>query len=98
MTRAERIDKLLREEFSPSTLEVSDFSHQHRAGPDAQSHIDVYIVSSVFNGLNMVQKHRMIYGLLKDEMSSGLHALKLQVFGEDEAAQPASSPPKCKGG
>ena len=79
MTRAERIEKILQEEFSPEVLEVKDFSHQHSAGPDAQSHIDVYIVSSKFNGLNMVKKHRLIYATLHNELSTGLHALKLQI-------------------
>ena len=98
MSRAQRIEEILQEKFSPSVLKVSDFSHQHRAGPDAQSHMDVYIVSSHFDGLNMVKKHRLIYAALQDELNTGLHALKLQVFGEDEQQTAATEPPRCKGG
>ena len=98
MTRQERILATLTEKFEPQKIEVVDFSHQHSAGADAQSHIEVYIIADAFNGLNLVKKHRLIYSVLQNEMQSGLHALKLQVFGTAEAAQVQTEPPRCKGG
>ena len=98
MTRRDRVQSILEEKFSPQTLNVVDFSHQHAAGADAQSHIEVYIISEAFNGLNLVKKHRLIYSALQSELQTGLHALKLQVFGSNEVAQDQSEPPRCKGG
>ena len=98
VSRKKRIEEILIEEFNPQEITVRDFSHEH-SGPDgSESHIEVYIIAADFNGLSMVQKHRKIYQVLNQEMKSGLHALKLQVMGTDEAPQLATAPPKCRGG
>ena len=96
MSRKERVEKILEESFSPQKLIVEDFSHQHSRG--AESHIEVYIVAEAFDGLSVVQKHRSLYKALKPELDSGLHALKLQVFGTKEQVASMTSPPKCGGG
>ena len=98
MSRKERIEELLNRTFSPTTLKVSDFSHQHSAGPDAQSHIEVYMIAEAFDGLNLVKKHRLVYSALQEELNTGLHALKLQVYGSSENVQVQTEPPRCKGG
>ena len=36
------------------------------------------IVSDKFKGKTLVQRHRMINALLKDELDAGLHALSIQ--------------------
>lgn len=96
MTRKERIEKTLTQEFSPNELVVEDFSHQHSRG--AESHFDVYIIAEAFNGRSVVQKHRLIYVVLKEELESGLHALKIQAFGSLEKPAEKSTAPRCAGG
>ena len=98
MSRKERIEKALTNKFSPTVLRVSDFSHEHRAGPDAQSHIEVYMIAEAFDGLNLIKKHRLVYAALQEELQSGLHALKLQIFGTEDQAQSQTKTPRCKGG
>jgi len=98
MSRKKRIEEILTEKFIPKELTVTDFSHQHSVPDGSESHIEVYIISSEFNGLSLVQKHRKIYQVLNQEMSSGLHALKLQVMGTEEKPEERTAPPKCKGG
>ena len=98
MSRKKRIEEKLTNDFSPTALVVSDFSHEHSVPDGSESHIEVYIISETFNGLSLVQKHRKIYQSLTDELSTGLHALKLQVMGADEEPEAATKPPKCRGG
>lgn len=38
----------------------------------------VEIVSAAFDGKNAVQRHRMVYQLLQEEIDAGLHALALK--------------------
>ena len=96
MDRKNRIEETLQHRYSPIELVVNDFSHQHSGGGD--SHIEVYIVAEAFNNMSIVKKHRMIYNTLQAELDSGLHALKLQVFGSNEQSAAQTTPPRCKGG
>jgi BolA protein len=38
----------------------------------------VEVVSAAFEGKNAVQRHRMVYQLLQEEIDAGLHALALK--------------------
>jgi stress-induced morphogen len=96
MDRKERIEASLQKEFHPTELVVEDFSHQHSKG--SESHIEVYIVAEAFDGCSVVKKHRLIYKALQTELDSGLHALKMQVFGVHEEAAQKTTPPRCGGG
>ena len=43
------------------------------------------IVSSVFEGLSLLQRQRLVLGLVKDEIKSGeLHALSVKTFTPTE--------------
>ena len=43
------------------------------------------IVSSVFDGLSLLQSQRLVLGLVKEEIRSGeLHALSVKTFTPDE--------------
>ena len=83
MRAAEKIENKLRDEFSPTFLEVVDQSHLHagHAGaPDGgESHFSVVIVSERFEGLSRVARQRMIHQVLKEDLASYIHALSLDV-------------------
>ena len=51
-----------------------------------ETHFNVTIVSSAFEGKNQPTRHRMVYGLLKEEMSrdGGIHALQLRTRTVEE--------------
>ena len=98
MSRIERVRKALAE-LGPSHLQVSDFSHEHSGRAGSESHIKIVIAGDIFQGKNRVQRHRMIYGRLNNEMEAGLHALQLHIFTEDELkTADIEPPPRCKGG
>ena len=78
---------------------MSDFSHEHSVPSGSESHVKVVIAAETFVGKNRVQRHRLIYSCLDSELQSGLHALQLHIYTEEEL-QTANiePPPKCKGG
>ncbi|KAL8033332.1 hypothetical protein ABFX02_13G153700 [Erythranthe guttata] len=81
--RGLRIKEILERELSPVGLEVDDISYQHAGhagvrGSDGETHFNVKVVSNEFEGKSLVKRHRLIYGLLQDELQSGLHALSIE--------------------
>lgn len=82
-SRGERIRERLERELKPIELEVEDTSYQHAGhagvrGSNGETHFNVRVVSKEFEGKSSVKRHRVIYGLLKDELEGGLHALSIE--------------------
>jgi BolA protein len=44
----------------------------------------VTVVSEDFKGKTLMQRHRIIYGLLADEIAQGVHALTLRTKTQEE--------------
>lgn len=81
-SRGKRIKERLERGLSPIELEVEDISYQHAGhagvrGSDGETHFNVKVVSKEFEGKSLVKRHRLIYGLLQEELQSGLHALSI---------------------
>lgn len=87
------VSKLVKE-FEPLFLKVANDSrkHQHHSAmKDAEntqeSHFRVEIVSDKFEGKNMPNRHRLVYGVLDHEFKNdGLHALQLKTRTTAEKA------------
>ena len=59
----------------------------------------VTIVSKKSEGVRTVQRHRLIYGALAEELQSGFHALQIHAYTEKEMeTAEIEPPPRCKGG
>ena len=93
MTVREVIIEKLAKSFSPQRLEVVDDSHRHAghagARPGGETHFNVYIVSSVFDGKSRIERHRMINAALADELRGGVHALAISAAAPGEGAADA---------
>ncbi|GAA0151891.1 hypothetical protein LIER_10512 [Lithospermum erythrorhizon] len=81
-SRGTRIKERLEVELRPVELVVEDISYQHAGhagarGSDGETHFNVKVVSDEFEGKSLVKRHRLIYGLLQDELENGLHALSI---------------------
>lgn len=81
-SRGKRIKERLERGLCPIELEVEDISYQHAGhagvrGSDGETHFNVKVVSKEFEGKSLVKRHRLIYGLLQEELQSGLHALSI---------------------
>ena len=88
MRTVDIISRKLTEAFTPQSLTVEDESHRHEghAGhrPGGQTHFKVYIVSDAFKGKTRIDRHRMINGILSDELAGGVHALAIHATAPGE--------------
>ena len=73
----ERIEEKLRAAFQPVFLEVVDESYRHNVPAGSESHFKVVLVSDRFMGERFLNRHRMIYSTLAEELSTTVHALAL---------------------
>ncbi|KAF8468918.1 bola-like protein-domain-containing protein [Kalaharituber pfeilii] len=81
--------------LSPSKLIVHNDSHLHahhaamRGNTSRETHFRLEITSSKFEGLRPAARHRLVYGLLTEEMQKegGIHALQLRTKTEEEEAK-----------
>lgn len=49
-----------------------------------ESHFRLEIVSGLFKGKSLPMRHRMIYGMLSEELDNGVHALQLTTKTPEE--------------
>lgn len=88
MTVRDEIEARLREALAPETLNVSDDSHLHAghagARPGGESHFSVEIVSSRFDGLGRVARHRLINEALAEQLKGRIHALAIKARAPGE--------------
>jgi BolA protein len=70
----------------PSSLSLEDESAQHagHAGAAGGKHYRLTIVSSRFEGLGAVARHRLVYETLGDLMQNGIHALAINAYTPNE--------------
>jgi BolA protein len=74
--------------LEPIELIINDesFKHQHHQdfGGAKETHFALKIVSQAFVDKSMVQRHKMVYKLLKQELEGPVHALALSTLTRDE--------------
>ena len=90
--RARRIEAALRAAFAPLELDIEDESHKHRGhagAADGRGHFRVHIVSPAFAGKVSVQRHRMVYAALGDQLKTDIHALAIRAETPEERARGA---------
>ena len=98
MSVAEIIETKLNAGLCPSHLEIANESHMHNVPPGSESHFKVTMVSDKFDGLRAVKRHQEVYGLLADELKSGVHALALHLYTPEEWQGQSPNSPQCLGG
>jgi BolA protein len=90
MKVAEQIRLKLTAAFTPLRLDIIDESHRHEghsgSRPSGETHFRVEIVSSGFEGRSRVERQRLVYAALADEMNNPIHALSIGAYTPAEAA------------
>jgi BolA protein len=95
MTVRETMRRKLVDALAPVALEIVDDSHLHaghaghRGG--GESHFSVRIVAARFAGLSRVERQRLVYGILAEELAGPVHALALSVAAPGEAGRTTPS-------
>lgn len=83
MTRAERMLAALQARLGEASIEIEDESRLHAghagAPPGGESHYRVRVESAAFRGLSRIERHRLIHDILKEELTTGVHALALEL-------------------
>src|SRR5450432_541762 len=76
--------------FSPARLEIEDESARHAghsgARPGGESHFNVVIEAAAFEGASRVQRQRMVYAALAEELAGPVHALSVRALAPGEPA------------
>jgi len=89
------IRKKLTDGLSPEALEIVDDSarhagHHHEGGmdgrPGGESHFNLTVVASAFDGQSRVERQRTINALLRHELAGPLHALSIRAMTPTEAS------------
>ncbi len=84
----ERIRRKLTEALQPIYLEIKDDSKRHagHAGhrPEGETHFRVTVVSTKFEGLGLVARHRLVYGALSEEIYERVHSLNMVTLTPQE--------------
>lgn len=86
-TRMERIEQRLRAALEPIELQLDDESALHAGHAGAASgggHYQLRIVSSKFEGLKLVMRHRLVYDSVHDMMRGEIHALAITALAPSE--------------
>jgi len=92
MSVKDTIADKLKSALAPVSLEVIDESHQHAGHmlhpggvePRGETHFRVKVASQAFVGKSRIERHRIINGLLAQELANGVHALAIVARTPDE--------------
>lgn len=88
-TVASAITRKLEQALAPEHLTVVDDSHRHAGHAGArdggESHFRVEIVSAGFDGKSRLERQRLVYQILCQELAGPVHALSLTARTPAEA-------------
>ena len=71
----EEIKKLITESIPDATVEIKDLMGDN-------NHYSAKIKSKLFNNLNKIEQHKLVYKSLKGKMGNELHALSITTEGK----------------
>ena len=71
----DEIKKLIRESIPDAKIEIKDLMGDN-------NHYSAKIQSKVFNNLNKIEQHKLVYKSLKGKKGNELHALSIVTEGE----------------
>lgn len=69
----DKLEKLLKDFFTDGEVVVNDLAGDGE-------HYEVIVKSAKFNGLTLINQHKMVYDALGGRMGDGIHALKIKTI------------------
>jgi len=75
--------------LNPIQIEIEDDSAKHagHAGNTGGGHYNLLIVSEQFEGLSLIQRHRLVFEQVDDLMQNQIHALSIKAKTPAEVSQ-----------
>ncbi len=71
----DEIKELIKESIPDATIEIKDLMGD-------SNHYSATVKSKLFNNLNKIEQHKLVYKSLKGKMGNELHALSLVTEGK----------------
>lgn len=87
--RVALIRETLASALETDEITVLDEGHLHKGHAGAKTglgHFAVTVRSAKFDGLSMLDRHRLVYEILGDLMQTDIHALSIRAMAENEAS------------
>ena len=76
----EFVEKIIKAGIPDAQVFVEDMT-------GTRDHLDITVVSDAFKGKMLFEQHQMLMNLLKEELKSRIHAVKLQTYTKEKYAQ-----------
>lgn len=76
----DEIEKKIRAALPDAQVSLTDLT-------GTQDHWEATIVSAAFEGKSPIQRHRLVFDALADEMKGPIHALTLKTLTPDQASK-----------
>lgn len=84
----EKIEQKMKDILSATSVEVIDESWKHagHAAAGGGGHFILHVVSEKFEGVSLLNRNRMVFDVLKEEMQGEIHALAVKAKTPGEYA------------
>ncbi len=71
------VEDLIKQGIPDATVMVEDMT-------GTRDHLAITVVSDAFKGKLLIEQHQMLMDLLKEELKSRIHAVKLQTYTKEK--------------
>lgn len=80
MNGFEWLEDIIKKEIPDAHVEVTDLT-------GTRDHLGILVASDVFKGKILIDQHQILMNILKEELKSRIHAVKLQTLTKEKFAQ-----------
>tara|TARA_B100001971_G_scaffold215182_1_gene259155 strand:+ start:102769 stop:103011 length:243 start_codon:yes stop_codon:yes gene_type:complete len=77
MDNLEHVKKLIESKLQDSVVQVSDLT-------GTMDHLDIRVYSDEFKGKILIDQHQMVMDILKEDLKSLIHAVKIKTMTKDK--------------
>ena len=77
MDNLEQVKKLIESKLQDSVVQVSDLT-------GTMDHLDIRVYSDEFKGKILIDQHQMVMDILKEDLKSLIHAVKIKTMTKDK--------------
>ncbi|QJC31654.1 BolA/IbaG family iron-sulfur metabolism protein [Enterobacteriaceae endosymbiont of Donacia tomentosa] len=78
-----KIKNQLISQLQPIYLKINNNSHNHSSLVKSITHLEIIVVSHIFEKLKLINRHRLIYNILEKDLKN-IHSLSLFTYSKNE--------------